>query len=135
MAHTRCWHCYALMAEEHKGLFDYVTLMLAAPGSCGSAALKPLLAHMLGTSKPSQSAFISAQNRNHRRTHSNAHNTFPDLYSLPEQSRGTFLSKTFQKSFKGKVHPEGGITYSNLIAQNFNVLQTWLGDIIHPICN
>lgn len=51
MADTRCWRCYALMAEEHKGLFEAVTLILAARGSCGSAALKPLLAICWGHQK------------------------------------------------------------------------------------
>lgn len=56
----------------------------------------------------------------------------PDLYSLAQQSRGALLSKTFHKSFKGKVQPEGGITNSNLIAQNLSRVNTWLGDIVHP---
>lgn len=51
MARTRCWRCYALMAEEHKGLFEAVTLILAARGSCGSATLKPLLAICWGHQK------------------------------------------------------------------------------------
>lgn len=58
----------------------------------------------------------------------------PDLYSLTQQSRGALLSKTFYKSFKGEVHPEGDITYSNLTAQNLSGVKTWLGDIVHP-CN
>lgn len=55
MAHTRCW--YALMAEEHKGLFEAVTLILAAQGSCGSTALKPLLAICWGHHKQVNAAF------------------------------------------------------------------------------
>lgn len=51
MAHTGCWRWYALMAEEHKGLFEAVTLILAAQGSCGSAAVKPLLAICWGHQK------------------------------------------------------------------------------------
>ena len=39
------------MAEEHKDLFEAVTLILAARGSCGSAALKPLLAICWGHQK------------------------------------------------------------------------------------
>lgn len=51
MARTRCCCRYALMVEEHKGLFEAVTLILAAWSSCGSAALKPLLAICLGHQK------------------------------------------------------------------------------------
>lgn len=51
MAPTRCWGWNALMAEEHKGLFEAVTLIPAAHSPRGSAAVKPLLAICWGHQK------------------------------------------------------------------------------------
>ncbi len=117
MARTRCWCCYALMAEEHKGLFEAVTLILAAQGFCGSAALKPLLAICWAHQKQvnqhlhqHRTGIESQQNPQRHTQHK-----LPDLYLLIEQFRGAFLSKTFQKSFKGKVNPDEGIIFSDLI--------------------
>lgn len=77
MALTRCWRCYALMAEEHKGLFEACHF---DPGSSGLLRLchtKTFISHMLGTSETSQSAFTSAQ-----RGDSMHVTRLPDLYSL-----------------------------------------------------
>lgn len=124
MAHNRCQRCYALMAEEHKGLFEAVTLIPAARGSCGSAALKPLLAICWGHQKQINQHLHPHRKRIKTTEHSwsqhrTATHTAPDLHSSARQSRDAVLSKTLHKSFKGEVHPEGGITYSHLIAKTW----------------
>ncbi len=103
MAHTRCWRCYALMAEEHKGLFEAVTLILAARGSCGSGALKPLLAICWGHQKQ-----VNQHLHQHRtgiksqQSYSNAHNTccltYIHLHISPEVHFSPKLSRSHSKA-------------------------------------
>lgn len=91
---------------------------------------KTFISHMLGTSETSQSEFASAQKGNQIAAESNTMmNTcaaWPIFTSITVQG-WFFLSETFQKSFKGKVHPEGRITYSNLIAQNLSMRRNIAG--------
>ena len=130
MAHSRCWRCCALMAEEHKGLFEAVTLILAARGLLRLCRTKTFISHMLGTSERSQSEFTSTQRGSRIRVEPSTQHAGLAYIHSHNKSRGALLSKNFQKSFQGKVRPGGGITYSNLIAQNSECVENTVGEML-----
>jgi len=98
------------MAAQHKVLFEPVTLIVAARGSCASATLKPLLAICWGHQK-----LVNPHLHQHRKRIKSQRRTLHDQYSNSPEMH--FPPKLSRSHSKGKVDPQEGIRYSKLIAK------------------
>lgn len=122
MARTRCWCCYALMAEEHKGLFEAVTLILAARGFCGSGALKPLLAICWGHQKQvNQHLHQHRTGITHSETHSDTQNAFCLTYIYFHNSSEVHFSPKLSRS-----HSETKYTLMKALCFVVKLLKSWI---------